>query len=386
MPNPDTPPSAATLRAFAQDPLIEAFWRAYWNHYLADGGDPERAEEVARVFRTKALPDILESAHDTIDMLVEARRERLKQERATRAVAEIALVERIETAWGEGLALLDAMISFAEELLEFVRRRVKGGIPDEDWTRAALLLILARGIQTSWEVRTLLRNGYASGAWARWRTLHELSVLAKLIGKHGDTVAQAYLAHDEVQTLRTIQAFEKSSATPKTWAAHRKVQEKRVGELEAKYGKELFKRDYGWAGLAFPDVQFRYPKPALDDLEDEVGLTRLRGLRKKADHAVHAGARGYIDNPGHPVWPSQKLLAGPSPFGLDQVAVWTAESLTSLAGAFLRDDAIPCETLTVGAIVRLREQVMDAFESAREGSGKDAVQEISPPPPPETPP
>jgi hypothetical protein len=386
MPNPDTPPSKATLRAFHQDPVIEGFWRAYWDQYLAHGGDPDRAEEVAETFRNKALPEMLNSSDEIIGMLVEGRLERLQHERATRAVAEIGLVERIETAWGEGLALLDAMISFAEELLEFVRRRVKGGIPDEDWTRAALLLILARGIQTSWEVRTLLRNGYASGAWARWRTLHELSVLAKLIGKHGDAVAQAYLAHDEVQTLRTIKAFEKSSATPETWAAHRKVQEKRVGELEAKYGKELFKRDYGWAGLAFPNMRFKYPKPALDDLEDEVGLTRLRGLRKKADHAVHAGARGYIDNPGHPVWPSQRLLAGPSPFGLDQAAAWTAESLTSLAGAFLRSDAIPSETLTVGAIVRLREQVMDAFESARNGSGKAAVQEISPPPPPETPP
>lgn len=287
-------------------------------------------------------------------------------------------MERIETAWGEGLGLLDAMISFAEELLEFVRRRVKGGIPDEDWTRAALLLILARGIQTSWEVRTLLRNGYASGAWARWRTLHELSVLAKLIGKHGDAVAQAYLAHDEVQTLRTIQAFEKSSATPETWAAHRKIQETRVRELEAKYGKDLFKRDYGWAGFAFPNTTFRYPKPALDDLEDEVGLMHARGVRKKADHAVHAGARGYIDNPGHPVWPAKRLLAGPSPFGLDQAAEWTAQSLTSLAGAFLREDAIPSETLTVGAIIRLREQVMDALETARNGSGKHAVQEITP--------
>jgi hypothetical protein len=271
MPNPDTPPSQATLRAFAQDPVIEGFWRAYWDHYLADGGDPERAEEVARVFRTKALPEMLQSPHEIIDMLVEGRLERLNHERASRAVAEIRLVERIETAWGEGLALLDAMISFAEELLEFVRRRVKGGIPDEDWTRAALLLILARGIQTSWEVRTLLRNGYASGAWARWRTLHELSVLAKLIGKHGDAVAQAYLAHDEVQTLRTIKAFEKSSATPETWAAHRKVQEKRVGELEAKYGKELFKRDYGWAGLAFPNMRFKYPKPALTTWKTKSG-------------------------------------------------------------------------------------------------------------------
>jgi hypothetical protein len=383
MPTPDTPPSAATLRAFAQDPVIEGFWRAYWDRYLADGGDPGKAEAVAEIFRNHALPEMLNSPDEIIGMLVERRLAQLEHERATRAIAEIGLVQRIETAWGEGLALLDAMISFAEELLEFVRRRVKGGIPDEDWTRAALLLILARGIQTSWEVRTLLRNGFASGAWARWRTLHELSVLAKLIGKHGDAVAQAYLAHDEVQTLRTIQAFEKSSATPETWAAHRKVQEKRVSELEARHGKELFKRDYGWAGLAFPNVQFRYPKPSLDDLEDEVGLTRVRGLRKKADHAVHAGARGYIDNPGHPVWPSQRLLAGPSPFGLDQAAAWTAESLTSLAGSFLRSDAIPSETLTVGAIIQLRGQVMDAFETAQKGSGRGAVQEITPVHPPE---
>ncbi|HEX8699036.1 MAG TPA: DUF5677 domain-containing protein, partial [Myxococcaceae bacterium] len=381
----DRPPNDATLRAFAQDPIIEEFWRAYWDRFLANGGDPAQAEEVACSFRTEVLPTMLESPHVIIEMLVEGRRERLDEERASRALAEIGLVQRIESAWGEGLTLLDGMISFAEELLGFVRRRVTGGLPDEDWTRAALLLILARGIQTSWEIRTLLRNGYASGAWARWRTLHELSVLAKFIGKHGDTIAKAYLAHDDVQALRTIQAWEKSSATPETWAAHRKIQEERVRELESKYGKELFKRDYGWAGLAFPNVQLKYPKPALDDLEDEVGLTHLRGMRKKADHAVHAGARGYNDNPGHPVWPSQTLLAGPSPFGLDQVAVWTAESLTSLAGAFVRDDAIPSETLTIGAIIQLKEQVGDALSTARNGTGKGAVQKIIPTPPSETP-
>lgn len=84
MPNPDTPPSDATLRAFAQDPVIEWFWRAYWDHYLADGGNPERAEEVAQIFRNHALPEMLNSPNEIIGMLVEGRLERLKHERATR--------------------------------------------------------------------------------------------------------------------------------------------------------------------------------------------------------------------------------------------------------------------------------------------------------------
>lgn len=115
MPNPDTQPSDATLRAFAQDPVIEGFWRAYWDQYLAHGGDPDRAEEVAETFRNHHLPEMLNSPDEIIGMLVEGRLERMKYERAVHAVAEIGLVERIETAWGEGLALLDAIVMDAFE-------------------------------------------------------------------------------------------------------------------------------------------------------------------------------------------------------------------------------------------------------------------------------
>ena len=56
---------------------------------------------------------------------------------------------------------------------------------------------------------------------------------------------------------------------------------------------------------------------------------------------------------------------------------WTAESLASLGKAFLRDDTLPAEAISVGVIARLRQEVMDAFVAAREGPAREVVQEMA---------
>lgn len=377
MPSKHTDPPGRVPPGFDKDPLVHALWGAYWRELAADGADCHHPDpQQVAAFWKEFLPEALRDPDALADMMHEEVRGGWTGEHSRRAAAEIATVARIERSWGEALDLLDQLIAASQALLAEVHRRIRDIAPEVDWTRRALVLVYARGIQTAGEIRTLLRAGFAAGAWARWRTLHELSVVALFIGRHGDAVAEAYLAHDEVQALRTIKAHEKSSQNPEAWGRLRQEQEKRVASLRGRFGKEMFKRDYGWAAPAFPPEHYPYPKPGIEELEEHVRLGHARGVCMAANHVVHAGPRGFLDNPGHAKWPPETLLTGPSPYGIDQAAGWTAESLGSLAAALVRDDMLPVEGISIRVIAKLKREVLDAFLAARHGPGREAVQEI----------
>ncbi len=55
----------------------------------------------------------------------------------------------------------------------------------------------------------LLKNGYGQGALARWRTLHEVTCVARFIARHGEAVAEQYLLHDMVESWRATREYER---------------------------------------------------------------------------------------------------------------------------------------------------------------------------------
>lgn len=57
-----------------------------------------------------------------------------------------------------------------------------------------LIRLHARACQVTFEVITLMENGLADGAMARWRTLHEIVIVAELLAKHGEQLAVRYRA------------------------------------------------------------------------------------------------------------------------------------------------------------------------------------------------
>lgn len=54
------------------------------------------------------------------------------------------------------------------------------------YTYIALLHIHGRSLQQFLEITTLIKNGFADGAYARWRSMYELTVMAYFIDKHGE--------------------------------------------------------------------------------------------------------------------------------------------------------------------------------------------------------
>src|SRR5437870_8332031 len=64
-----------------------------------------------------------------------------------------------------------------------------------------------RACQVTDEIITLLENGFADGAMARWRTLHEIAVVTSLISQHGIELAERYVAYQAVEAKRALDMY-----------------------------------------------------------------------------------------------------------------------------------------------------------------------------------
>jgi hypothetical protein len=353
-----------------RDPMVESLWREYWAPYVAAGRDPAQAPAGAVERFWKAVLPLAVNDPTVPQTMRQAWREASPRCTSERVAAEVALAARLEETWGSALALLDELIGAADLLLKFNewRARLHASADPPEWTVRAQLVLLARAVQTAREVHVLLRSGYPAGALGRWRTLHEVSVVARFVDQCGDAVAEPYLYHDEMQALRLLQAYDRHS---RTWSTHqgsketKAAQEERVRALATRFGP-LFKGDFGWATAGFPDREFNYPGPSFGDLEDAVGLSEVRPIYTKANHVVHASVRGFTDNPGHAQWPARQLLSGPSAYGLHEPGFWTARSLVTAAASSVGPWPLPSQALHLAAMVSLQNDAADAFSETWE--------------------
>lgn len=101
---------------------------------------------------------------------------------------------RQEQKWGKAFVASEAMyiciLESAEAYNDYVREVYK---EEESWLYMALRNIHGRALQIYLEILCLNRNGFADGAYARWRSLYELSVISAFIKKYGEEVAKGFV-------------------------------------------------------------------------------------------------------------------------------------------------------------------------------------------------
>src|SRR5208282_6072349 len=77
-----------------------------------------------------------------------------------------------------------------------------------DFAFEVLTRLHARSCQIASEVLSLLLAGHADGAMARWRSLHEISVVCSFISKHGNELAERYLLHQCVESYKAAAQYQ----------------------------------------------------------------------------------------------------------------------------------------------------------------------------------
>ena len=72
-------------------------------------------------------------------------------------------------------------------------------IKDKQNTCKALSELHRRASQQYLEILTLIKNGFPDGAFARWRSMYELSVISSFIHKYGEAVAAKFVEASDSQ-------------------------------------------------------------------------------------------------------------------------------------------------------------------------------------------
>jgi hypothetical protein len=271
--------------------------------------------------------------------------------------------------WGKPLDLLYAFYGICEEVGQNFNARYRDrAYDDEDYSCQALIRLHARSCLVFSEVVALLRSGHASGAHARWRTLHEIAVVMFFLREHGDEVAFRYLEHDAIQAYKSAlshrlyaQRLGQEGPTEEEFDEAKRLRD----ELVAEYGR-AFKRDYGWAASVLPDEGRTF-----SEVEAATKLDHMRPYYKMASHAIHPNARALFFDLG--VGDDENLmLAGPSTRGLADPGWGATVALYQATVSLLNERPDIDELVTMLVLQRMVPVIEDALLEASDAHDAEA--------------
>lgn len=196
----------------------------------------------------------------------------------------------LQARWGKGFDGLRMLIELSRDIgTDFHRRASRSRSLHRAHLNKALSHLHVRAIQIASEIMILMENGYADGAMARWRTLHEVACVAMVLGDGGEALAERYLAHEIVEAKKGLgqyqQCHSKLGYAPFSKRAAARI-ERDYAHAISRYGKD-FGGDYGWVA-----AQLGNPRPKFSNIEDAAGRAMMRSHYKMASHNVHASTKG----------------------------------------------------------------------------------------------
>jgi hypothetical protein len=315
------------------------------------------------------LADTLrEALGDALDKSGAGLAERLRKD-APRMLAEQAKIrrgfeKRLQERWRPALALYEMVLVACTEAgsnLHDALTREVGPVSDRPIKLHALTLLHARACMVANEVFALLRTGHAAGAQARWRTLHEIAVIAFLLGANDEALANRFLLHRQVERWKEAQCYQENcAALGREPFSVEEMDEFRAGH-DAVIGQyeDGYEKDWGWSKPLFPPQQ----RPTFDDLEKSAGLGHNKPFVKLSHHAIHSGASGtldVLDLHGH----GELILAGPSNAGLAEPGHGSLIALYQVTVAYLLNgpnQVIPEDLLALKGLARLVDDAGGAF-------------------------
>lgn len=266
---------------------------------------------------------------------------------------------RLRKSWKKAFDLFEMLIAIALEAGEDYNSEFRGMASEkDDLVFEVLTRLHARACQIASEIMVLLQSGYADGAHARWRSLHEVVVVGFLISSHNNDLAEKYLLHDTIESYKASLIYqehcEKLGYDPLTDDEFNELK-KEYDLLINRFGT-VFKKEYGWA---YPTIDSK--NPTFRDIEKAVGLKHLRPYYKMACHNVHANSRGIFFKLGLYPDSGDILLAGPSNIGLADPGHSAALSLAQITISLLSHNPNLDGLVICQIILKLQDEIGVAF-------------------------
>ncbi len=241
---------------------------------------------------------------------------------------------RLRRRWFEAFDLLEMIIVALSELGEEVANSLR---EDDQLEKSQLVEVLSRlnvrSIRISREILCLLRNGFADGALTRWRSVHEIAVLAMFLSKHGEQVATLFLEYADVERYREAVLYqehaERLGYDPVSLHEMKDIRARKEF-LTQKYTKD-FAKSYGWTLRVLAKGKRNFK-----GIEESIDLDHLRPFYAMASRSLHATPKGLYGDLGLMDDASDgTFLAGASNYGMADPGQNTAISLLQMTSVLV---------------------------------------------------
>lgn len=340
----------------------------------------ELQREISLVLRQMKLrnlhvsdSDIERIVFDTVETSATSLYKILRRDAASvleeRRIQRLSFEKRNEQRWHPPFNFLEALLTSCQELgHNFNRANRVEAVEQQDYLFECLTHLHAKACLVSAEVLCLMRGGFADGAVARWRTLYEISVIAKLLSSNGQELALRYLANSKVRAWENAEEQDFDETERVSLAAQ-------AESALARFGNALKKRN-GWACELTGQGS-----PTFEKMADVAGEVEGKSLYHNASEHVHANHRALDDLLGLCETEDDILLAGPSNAGMVAPLTLTAMSLMEVTIFLLMckpnlDRMVFSEVLRKAATrmhklaIRVEKRSLD---NARKGKAKDGI-------------
>ncbi|MEM1133449.1 MAG: DUF5677 domain-containing protein [Pseudomonadota bacterium] len=276
----------------------------------------------------------------------------------------------LEDRWGVALDGLRLLLDLCrDEGEKFLGRLEKSKAKKPPVARILLSRLHSRACQVTAEIIALLESGYARGAMARWRTLHEIEIIATFIDEAGNQTAQRYLDYEIVEAKKAKDQYQVDSVE----LGYEPYDEAEATQIDLDYEEVLdeygrdFRNPYGWAAEFLKNKS-----PRFADLERVAGAARMRSHYKFASYSVHASPKSLslrMDTFNESDWP----IAGASNAGLAEPGQNAAVTLLRITYLLAKNLTSIDNAIIMNALIDLRQQTVDAFiECAKQLERDDA--------------
>jgi hypothetical protein len=331
--------------------------------------DTKKLDELTKEF-VSALPDVVtQISSEAAKAILKA----LKRDWPGQAEFERESLQgfrrRLEARWGKGFDGLRMLLTMVREMGGEVHARARRSRSSKNQAiRSILLRLHTRACQVTAEIITLMENGFADGAMARWRTLYEIGVVATVISDGGDELAQRYMAHEAVESKLAFDEYDRCHQAlgfkPMSLKERRRVERAFKAAVNA-HGPE-FGKPYGWAAqhLGLKRVTFK-------ELEDAADRSEMRSYYKMASYNVHADAKGVFHRLGV-LGDPWMVIAGASDAGFVDPGQNTAITLVQITALLFRDRISNLDIMIrMQLLILVRDEIPGALEKASRSFDRD---------------
>lgn len=273
--------------------------------------------------------------------------------------------------WQQGIDLLERFLIFNREAGEdSAKDYIENNEVSEDYQFKALLFLHARACQSTHEILTLIKNGFADGAYARWRNLYETAAIASFI-KQEKEAGERFLDYRHIEDYHRAQTYQEYAETgelPLQPFTEEDIQilEDNRNKMVDKYDDDFDDggRGYGWANYYFDHAH-------VSAIAEETGLKNLKPYYELTHKLIHSGSTGatysmgtvqnFYEQADSEVSKNYRVLAGPSNYGFADAAQNTAISLSQVSAALITIAPTPLRLIILQAINELVSDIQRSF-------------------------